>query len=168
MKKQMVVLVAVAGLTGLFAITSLTFAGGTRVAQVRKTAPVEVATAEEIWKQEFDSALETDNDYLSAMAAVEDYTGNDDAVYDNLVAAQDKIYMEIALAAYEDIFGTWQGSEKEFDDYVSYLVTDPLVKCIELATEACKSSGGVKDVEQTTNGKKSICKFSCYPKVVVN
>ncbi len=162
MKKQVVVLVSMAGLVGLLVATSLTLAGGNRTVGIQKTEPVEAVTPLEAWQKDFDRALTEDALYLAAEDAAYSYDGDDDSEYEALVTIQEQRYEELAREAYEMRFGPWQGTDEEFGRFLLLASGENVIKaCVKGAIQAC-GQGEVQSVSVVDNN----CSFTCKKRVI--
>jgi len=164
MKRQPVAWFSTVGVIGLLGAASLTFAGCRTVVQVKEEQMADSpdrAKAVNDWRVDFEAALEEDAAYAAAVSAVEAYENKDDAAYDDLMAAQNQRYMEIAHTVYEKHFGIWQGSDEEFRMFVQLANRPTIKQCAAVAVETC-GKVGVDSVKVISDS----CEFTCKLKAL--
>jgi hypothetical protein len=121
----------------------------------------ENAPAWSAWREDVRSALKANENYTTAVQAVEDYP-NDRSVffakdaYDALVATREAVYRNIALAVYEDHFGPWEGDLAEFDVLLAAAKESKLEECSRVAKDTCGTSG-IKSLKVSEDS----CEFTC-------
>ena len=156
MKKLVLVLMAMIVVVGLFVATSMTQAG-----EIKRVRTLETSTQEgdeaawDAWREDLRIALESDEQYGPAEAAVETDEGEDEDERARLVAIRDVIYGKIARVVYENHFGAWEGTDGEFDELLAGKV-GPIQECAKVALETC-GKGKVCSVGVASES----CKFVC-------
>lgn len=157
MKKFLVGMMAIGVVFGVFAAESAIYAGEGKSVQSEEpqSQDRQEAARWEVWRADFASALEADEEYQGAKAAVDARETADEQERAGLEAVRDSKYREIALAIYEEHFGMWDGSEDEFDDVLK-AETNPVDRCTNNALRAC-GAGKVCWVKSGTDS----CLYSC-------
>ena len=163
MKKLVLGLMAMIGVAGLFVAKSTTYAGETKRAQTVESWTQEGDEAAwDAWREDFQAALELDEQYQAADLAVKTDEGDNEEESAMLEALRDDNYGEIAKIVYQKHFGAWEGTDEEFDELLNAADTDPIVKCATQALKVC-GAGKVCSFKIGPHGCEVVCQTGNDP-----
>ncbi|MFQ5462251.1 MAG: hypothetical protein ACE5E5_06445 [Phycisphaerae bacterium] len=111
------------------------------------------------WRAELRRLRDADEGYKAAVAALDAYDGDDEVEFAELRSFRDDLFREIARSVFERFFGTWMGSDEEFDDLIGPFQTvnqNTVKACLEGAVTLC-GQGKVCSVSVTDEHCNVVC-----------